>query len=236
MTLLELLTDLSYGEFSQLKTGNLIPGEFESEPDPSAYAQFMSHVNLGLNALYKRFFLASKEIYIQQYEEIEEYILHSRFAESNTASAEPIKYIQDSVTHPFEDDLLKIEQVYDEGGNPLFMNDKTEELSIFTPTYRSIQVPWPNEFNIIAVQYRADHPRLLYTQGMDPSLIEVMVPNALQEALLFYIANRGLGSVGTEDGQSYFMKYENSCKSVEKFGLQVHGETGPWRFDWNGWA
>jgi hypothetical protein len=236
MTLLELLQDLSYGEFQQLKLGNLIPGEFESEPDPTSYSQFMSHVNLGLNSIYKRFFLSSKEIYIQQYEEIEEYIIHSRYAESNTESTEPTKYIQDSVTNPFEDDLLKIEQCYDEAGTLLFLNDPSEDLSIFTPTYRSIQIPWPNEFNVIAVQYRADHPRLKYVYGMDPETIEVMVPNALQEALIFYIANRAFGTIEGQEGQSYFMKYENSCKGVEKYGLQIQGEPGDWRFDQHGWV
>jgi hypothetical protein len=216
--------------------GNLIPGEFESEPDPTAYAQFMSHVNLGLNSLYKRFLLASKETYIQQYEAIEEYTLHSRYAQSNTESTEPIKWVQDSVTKPFQDDVLNIEQCYSEIGDLLPLNDPTEELSIYTPTYRSIQVLWPNEFNVIAIQYRADHPRLKYTYGMDPELIEVMVPNALQEALIFYIANRAFGTLEGQEGQSYFMKYENSCKGVEKYGLQIRGEPGDWRFDRHGWV
>ena len=70
MNLLDVFKDLSYGELRNNAIGNLIPDDNESEPDPKDYAQILSHLNRGLDRLYGRFFLASQEIYIQQYEQI----------------------------------------------------------------------------------------------------------------------------------------------------------------------
>lgn len=239
MTLLDLFKDLTYGELSQLSFGNMMPDDNESEPDPKAYAQLISHINRGLTALYSRFLLQAKEIYIQQYEEFEIYELHSKYAASNVASTEPIKYIEDSVANPFLDDILKIEECYDEVGNKLFLNDVTEELSIFTPSYRSIQIPYPNDFNMLAVQYRANHPRIDYVRGMDPSAIEIHMPGTLYEALLFYIAHRVFGAQNTDggvEGNDYWKKYNNICVEAETKGLYIQAEPGDWRFDHKGWV
>jgi hypothetical protein len=239
MTLLQLFKDLTYGELSQLSIGSLIPEESESEPDPRDYENILSHLNLGLRELYKRFFLLSKEINIQQEEEIETYVLSSRYAETNAASTEPIKYIKDTVDDPFRDDVLKIEEVYDEGGNKLPLNDITEPLSVYTPSFQSVQIPYPLEENMFSVQYRACHPRVEYTPDMDPATIEIMVPNSLYEALLYYIAARVQSSMGGDQGQEgndFFQKFENSCKMVELHGLEIQGEPGIWRFDQAGWV
>lgn len=241
MTLLDLLKDLSYGELAQFKLGNLIPGEFESEPDPTRYAQFCSAINLGLKEIYKRFFLASREIYIQQHAEISTYYLSKKYAQTNTASPIPIadRYIMDSVDAPFLDDTLKIEEVYDEEGNILPMNDISEALSVYTPTYRSIQIPYPNDENTFAVQYRATHPKIEYTAGMDPADIEIELPNSLHEALLYYVASRFTSSISGDAGQEgndYYQKFKNSCNQVNELGLEVQGEPGDWRFDQKGWV
>lgn len=236
-TLLDIFTDLTYGELQGTHLGNLIPEDNESEPDPKSYAQIMSHINLGLREIYKRFLLSSKEIYIQQYEQIETYVLDSKYADSNTASLEPIKYIMDSVTNPFQDDILKIEQVYNEVGELLFLNDFTEELSIFTPSYRSLQIPWPNEFNTVAVQYRAAHPKLLYIRGTDPETVDVAVPESLYEALLLYVAYRALpNSDGGVEKAAMKQLFEASCSQIERLGLKIQGEPGDWRFDVKGWV
>jgi hypothetical protein len=240
MTLLDIFKDLSYGELQGLAIGNLVPDDNESEPDPKVYGQIMSHINRGLTKLYSRFLLSSKEIYIEQSEEIAEYLLDAEYAQSNTASAIPIedRYIADSVTKPFKNDVLKIEQCFDEEGNLLFMNDPTEEWSLYTPSFRSIQMPYPNEFNTIAVQYRAAHPRLVWTVAVDPSTVDVAVPESLYEALLYYVAHRASPQpIGGVDGaQTFLQKYEMCCQAVEKQGLYIQAETANWRFDSFGWV
>ena len=240
MTLKDIFKDLSYGELQGLAIGNLIPDDNESEPDPKSYKQIMSHINRALTKIYSRFLLSSKEIYVQQIEDVEEYFLDSRYAVSNTASDILLadRYIIDSTARPFKDDLLKIEQCYDEEGNLLFLNDPTEELSIYTPSFKSIQTAYPNEWNIIAVQYRAAHPRLSYTPDQDAEGILVEVPESLYEALLYYVAYRASPQpIGGVDGaQTFLQLYEQACQAVEKQGLHIQPEVANWRFDYRGWV
>lgn len=240
MILRDLLRDLTYGELSNLKLGNFEPGEPQSQPDPTRYAQLISHINLGLNQLYKEFFLRSEEHYVQLYEQLSAYKMHSDFAQTNTASAEPIKYIMDTVDNPFVDNILKIEEVYDEEGNKIPLNDITEDLSVFTPTFRTIQYPYPEDGITISVQFRATHPRIIYTgSAFDPDAVELELPNSLHEALLFYVAAKQFYALGGDrvvQGDNYFQRYKDSINIVKQEGLEIQGEPGDWRFDQHGWV
>lgn len=239
MILSELLKDLTYGELARLKIGNFVPGEFQSEPDPVRYEQLLSHINLGLTEIYKRFFLRSREIYVQLYSHIAVYTLDNKYAQTNTASTEPYKYIMDTVDDPFDNDTLKIEEVYDEGGNKLPLNDINEDLSVYTPSYRSIQVPYPQDDITYAVQYRAKHPPIRYTDALEPENVEIALPNSLHEALLLYVAYRAFSSKGGDqgvEGNDYWQRFERSCEKVNEYGLEIQGEPGNNRFDDRGWV
>jgi len=237
MTLLDIFKDLSYGELQNTAIGNLMPDDNESQPDPRSYNQILSHLNRALTKIYSRFLLSAKEIYVELHEEIAIYVLESKYAQTNVASLEDPKFIADSAENPFEDDILKIEQCYDELGNVLFLNDDTEELSIFTPSYKSIQVPYPNDWNTVAVQYRAAHPKVEWTINTDANLVEVAVPEALYEAVLYAIAARAVPRFdGGGEGGEFMQKYEMACQAVEKQGLHIQSEVSNWRFDQNGWV
>lgn len=239
MTLLELLKDLTYGELSSLKIGELIPGEFQSEPDPSRYEQLLSHINMGLLELYKRFFLLSREVYVELHEEISTYMLHSKYAQTNDESSEDPKYIMDTDAEPFLDDILRIEEVYDEAGDKLGINDVNDPLSIYTPSYRTFQVPYPNDDITYAVQYRASHPTIVWTEDLNPSTVDIGCPNSLREALLYYVASRCYSAMGGDsgiEGNDYFQRFENSCRVVNDLGLEIQTEPLNWRFDDKGWV
>jgi len=195
ITLKDILTDLTYGEFSQLNLGRFLPDELESEPDPKSYAQLSSWINLGLKQLYSEFWLAKEELTLTMNAAIDTYTLSYDYAFSNTAGAEPVKYITDTVLNPFLDNILKIEEVWDDDATdlplvPLFLNDVTQELSLFTPSYRSIKIILPTEYTTLTVKYRAAHAPIVYAVDMDPDNIEIVVPHPLHEALLWYVASR----------------------------------------------
>lgn len=238
-TLKDIFHDLTYGELQGTAIGNLLSPDNESEPDPKSYAQLISHINAALKKLYSRFFCSAKEIYIELDESIAIYTLDSKYAQSNTGSVIPLadRYIADSVDNPFQDDVLKIEQCYDEEGGLLTLNDFSDDESLFTPSYRSIQVPWPNENNTIAVQYRAAHPKIEYDVDMDISTTEVEIPEALYNAMLMYVAYRAMPRLdgGAEKAQ-YKQDYEQECQRIEQEGLYPQAEPGDWRFDTKGWV
>lgn len=238
ITLHDIFVDLSGGEFSNLKIGAFALGDPDSEPDPRTYLQLIRHINLGMTALYTEFLLRSDECYIQLHEEIAIYKIDYRFAESNIAGSEPTKYIMDSVANPFPDNLLKIEEVYDEEGNQLYLNDPDQDLSVYTPSFNEIQVPWPNDWNTVAVMYRADHPSIAYTTGMAPEDVYLELPRQLREALLFYVAARVFAGITTEkpEANDYYQKYLDQIKRVHRLGLQVTTDQDNNRFTDNGWC
>ena len=235
-TLRDIFQDLSYGELQGTALGNLIAEDNESEPDPKSYAQLTSHVNAALRKLYTRFMLSAKETYIEQDESIETYYLLDKYTQTN--GTEATLYIADSVANPFDQtELLKIEQCFDEEGNLLKLNDFSDDDSLFTPAYNAIQMVYPNEFNTVAVQYRATHPRIVYTVASDISIIEVGIPEALYEALMLYIAYRALPRMDDGAAKNEMLQaYEMSCQQVEKAGLYPQAEPGDWRFDAKGWV
>jgi hypothetical protein len=239
MNLLDVFTALTYGELKQLSLGNFCPDDAESAPDTADYAQIMSHINLGLTELHKRFLLRTEELYVQQYSHIETYVLSWEYAATNDASAQPYKYILDTVGNPFPDNVLKIEECYNEIGELLVLNKASDDESLFTPTYRSIQVPAPVSANILGVQYRAAHPKVVYERGMDPEDFDIGIPEGLLEALLYYVAMRCFTGLNTDDnheGNNYLKKFEASCKQYKFEGLGVQAELDNSNFDARGWA
>lgn len=237
-TLQTIFNDLSHGEFSQLQIGGFTPMEFESEPDPRQYAQLISHVNAGLRSIYSKFWLASDEIILDLYEQIEIYRLLPRYAQSNVASVEPIKYIRDTVEKPFKDNVLKVEMIYNEIGELLPLNDPTDEFSYYTPQWNSIQVQWPNDANAIAVMYRAAHENIVYTGDLIASEVDIDIPAQLYSALLYFIASRFHSGAGLEPNESaqFFERYQVECAEVERAGLFIQPEQNNWRFDNYGWV
>ena len=149
-----------------------------------------------------------------------------------------MKYIMDTSENPFPDNLLKIEEVYNEVGEKLFLNDPDEDLSIYTPAFNQIQVPWPNDFNTVAVMYRADHPTVPYTSGMDPRTVYLELPRQLREALLFYVAARVFAGITTEkpEANDYYQKYLAEVQKVHRLGLYITTDQDNNRFTDNGYC
>ena len=240
MKLIDIMTDLTYGELSNIFMSGFSPFDPESEPDPKKYAQLVAAVNMGLNQLYKEFFLRSEEHYVELYEQLSTYKLHSDFAQTNVASTEPIKYIADTADNPFQDNVLRIEEVYDEDGVKLPLNDETEDLSVYTPRYNIIQVPYPEDGMTISVQFRATHPKIVYTDinTFDPDTIEIELPNSLQEALSFYVASRMIRPLGGErvvESDNLMNLFKESVQVTKTEGLEVQGETLGSKFEDRGW-
>jgi hypothetical protein len=242
MKLIDLFTDLTYGELWNLFLGGYNPASPESEPDPIKYAQLLASVNSGLTQLYSEFFLRSEEHYILCREQTTTYKLHSDYAQTNLASPIDIadRYIQDTADNKFYDNVLKIEEVFDEDGVKLPMNDETEDLSVYTPAYNTVQVPYPEDNMTISVQFRATHPRIVYTDiaTFDPSTVEIELPNSLKNCLEYYIASKLLRPMGGErvvEADNYYQLFKDSIRVIKEEGLEVQGETLGSKFEDRGW-
>lgn len=235
MKLSDILEQLTYGELSQLNMGGWSGNEVRQED----LAKVVSHINMGLLELHKRFWLRSSDVIIQLYDHIQTYTLDRRYAITNVLSTELYKYIVDSQYEPFQDNVLRIEQVYNEGGELLFLNDLTEPWSVFTPSWNSIQIPFPERHNSLLVHYRAAHPLVRVTPETDAATVDIDIPPGLLEPLLLYVGARAysaLNSDGNAEGNNYLQKFEASCKIAEANGMQIHTNYGNLRLDQKGWV
>jgi len=234
MKLSDLFEQLTYGELSSVFMGGV--DNIGIEPDK--YNQIIPHVNLGLIELYKRFPLRTEEVIIKLYDQIQVYYLEWKYAQTNTESTEPIKYIDDSIYQPFNSNVLKIDSVHDEDGQELFLNDTNEYWSVHTPSYNSILIPYPDSENSLSVLYRAG-PKKIEITNLDPTTQDVDIPPGLLEPLLFYIAGRvfsNLNSDGKVEGNTYTQKFEQAIKQIELSGLYKRDNTSNLKLPKQGWV
>lgn len=245
MKLSEVFSQLASGEFSQLSIGGAGTGEIAE----SYYPQLVRHINLGLTELYKRFFLKEGRLKLALQAGRYTYPLTSKYAESNTASTEPVKYLLDA-DEPFRDDLLKLEQVLTTEGKELALNDASQTYSCFTPSLQTLRVAEAvidGDFDLPAgyrttellLVYRANHPILL-DSVFDATKVELELPYSHLMPLLYFVASRVHNPIGMANefhaGNNYAMKYEQACQELEHYNLQVDQGRGNTRLERGGWV
>lgn len=235
MKLSEIFNHLRFGEFARLHIGGREDNGIEQE----CYPEVITHINLALTEVHKRLPIKMKEVIVQQYDHIQNYRLSSEFAQSNTTSTQPIKYIEDSQYEPFEDDVLRVERIINELGEDLFVNDPAQYWSVYVPETTLIQVPAPVSDNVMSVIYRANH-RQIPIDITDPDQVEIELSHSHLEPLLYYIGSRIYATQptldGVNEGNNYLAKFERSIQTIERLNL-VNKETPTnLRLESNNWV
>jgi len=192
------------------------------------YPKIISLINSGLDAIYVRFPIKTDQVVIQQYDHIERYLLDYRFAQTNTLSAEPIKYIDDTQYEPFNDKVFLIEKVIDEDGQELYLNDEGHYWSVHTPAANIVQVPYPDNENSMVVVYRSGLKSIPAdsfmgdTPEFTPASYYVDMPPVFLNALTLYIAAKEFGTLNSDqknESNTYVQQYELACNEILKQGL-----------------
>jgi hypothetical protein len=238
MLLSDIFEQLSYGELSQVFIGE---GGPDSEGVPKASRKKMlAHVRLGLTELHKRFLLKERTLNLSITAGKQTYVLDKAYAQSNTASSEENKYIQDAAD-PFQNDLFKVERVYDADGNELPLNILDDPESVQTPNYNTLVLPDDYTGSTLKVVYRADHPPIdPYLVTAAPQIVEVNLPATHLEPLLLYVASRVMNPVGLSgefhEGNNYAGKFEASCRRLEQSNFRVDSQGQNTRLERNGWV
>jgi len=248
MKLKEVFDQLTYGELSQLSIGGGEAGVINE----SNYARVLAHVNLGLTALHKRFLLKEREVMLALQPGRLTYPIHSSFAASNYKSRETVRYLVDSQSDQFADDIYKIERVYTSKGFEMGLNDKEDPYSLHTPSYSVLQVPAkivtptldvPVELQsaTLRIVYRAGHPHIVMgLSQFAPERVNVDIPDSYLEALLLFVASRVHTPTGLTNelnmGNNYSAKYEAECQKLEVYNLRVDQGSQPDRAARNGWV
>lgn len=231
MQLNELLQRLCEGEFEDINLGYTVDGL----PMDQHYPKLVRHIDMGLLELHKRFPIRTRTVQLEQDESIKAYTLRSVFAQSNTGSTEPIKYILDDATAPFKDsEFLRIDEVKDAEGVTLPLNNAYDDTSVFTPTHNTLYVPEPEQGKVVTFTYRAAHGTLSTTDNPEDILVDL--PYSHVEALLYYVANRVLAPTNIDASRDYLMKFESACNILEEFNLNNEDNTESQQFYNGGWV
>lgn len=235
MKLSELFSYLTYGELANLKVG----GKEEGGIYPTYSNEVSSFITQGLTELHTRFNLKQGECIVRLLEEVTRYELTSAHAMSNTDSNEYYKYIDDTGQYPFKDDIIRIDQVYNEIGQELMVNDDDPSCTIFLPQYNTLQVTNPNDDNAVGVIYKADHAPLDLKNNI-PSEITIDIPPSLINALCLYVSYLAHNAVGTPEsigsGLGKLQHYEATCIGIEIKGIINTNTFYTERFNRNGWV
>lgn len=206
MTLQELFKRLSYGPLSNLNLANDGNGTILDAKKPS----IVEFTNEALVRLFTRFVLLEKEVILQMQEDVSFYEIKLANALSQAGT---YQYVRDSVAEPFDEDILRIQAVYDAAGTKLTLNDPSLPYSLFTPKQDTLQVVKPIAGQPLYVTYQARHPILsLETPIVDTQVIDV--PLVLEEALLSYISANVYGAMNGQENQASSATHMNTFNSI----------------------
>lgn len=247
MKLKEIFDALTYGELSQVNIG----GGEDGAISEANYPRILSSINLGLGALYRRFLVKESTVMIALQNEQTTYQLHSDYAVANRRSRET-KYLVDSTAHPFKDDVAKIERVYTDDKYELLLNDRSNEESLFTPTMTTLVIPeimvsvdldTPDHLKTthLKVAYRAEHVPIVIPIGFfDPARVDVELPYAYLNPLLYFVASRVHNPIGMVNefnaGNNWNAKYEQACAMLEQQNIKVDQGSQNTGIQRNGWV
>lgn len=234
MFLSEVFEYLTYGELAALSLGGIESNGISTLDQP----RIINNINLALIELYTKFPLKTSQVNLQLYEHIALYTLHTDYAQTNDVSTELYKYINDSDENPFTNDILIIDNVFNEAGDEYPINEGKEEFSVFTPSYNTLQVPFSQDDNTLDIMYRASPP-LLTTTGVDPTTTWVPIPYQLLSCLIAYTLHKihsVIGSGESNQAGMYFNKYKEAVALVQHTGLIIIENNLNEKLDNGGWV
>ena len=194
MTVLDVMEYAKYGELSQLAVGEQLDSD-DSARVIDAEKKVLSYINLGLVELYKRFNLKTDETTVTMVEGQTLYTISA----SNFNS---------------------VYELYDELGAKYPLNDESNDNSIMTPSYNTLQIVNPSAGSVIYVIYNASPDRLVWAE--DLSTIIVPIAPAMLEALLHYIGYRAHSAMHGEinaENNTHYMRFESSCARMLELGV-----------------
>lgn len=217
MNIEKLFSDLSYGELSNLALGVEGTGTILEEHQP----KIIRYANDGLMRLHSQFLLSEKDVLIETVPHITNYHLVRRYAMTqwDERDVEVSPYIRDLGREPFEEDVIKILEVYDSYGRELPLNDIEDPCSLFTPQAKVLQVPHPKAGVALSVLYQARHKTLSHE---DPEQ-EINLPDVLYPALTSFIAYKVYSHMNTADStgkaQEHYGAFQEICSEAVTLDL-----------------
>lgn len=179
----------------------------------------LGYLNFGILELHKRFPLWRETATITMVEGTTRYKLDG---------------VDVNVTIDLSDhDVMFIESISDDEGNPISLNDGKDPLGATTPRPHVLDILVPITTGDSTVVYRAS-PKFLIE-----STDEIPLPPQFFEALFNYVGYRGHGSVKGDiksENNTHYMRFEKSCKLINFEGLRAADSLHSHKFEDRGFV
>lgn len=180
-----------------------------------------------------------KEVFIDLQDGINFYTLDPKYAQSNTESTEPVKYIADSAENPFNYSVLNIISVYNEVGQEIPLNEAHKDDSIFLSDFKTLQVLNPVTGNTIDVVYQAGAQKLL-TSGEGYLEQEIDFPDFAEYLLKLDVLTHLLQNRKTQNSENeankYMGMYQMEFRRLLDNGYRMPNSTHSNKFRDRGWV
>lgn len=198
--------------------------------------EVLALINEGLTRLHSRFQLKTNNCIVEMKEGRTDYPLQKIYSYEHFDSAKvQYPFIMDTPQEPFQEDVIKILNVYDNKGNRRTLNDTgSNNEGLFTPRPDLLQSIWPRKFEALNVQYQAKHRELV----LDDEYVDL--PETLYSALENWVGYRyhtGLNTEGsTAKAAEYLQLYESICGEITDHALVGHTDSFTnFKFEKRGW-
>lgn len=203
---------------STLKSSGFIADDKISIEDRGK-PEVLALINEGLTRLHSRFVLKTNTCVIEMKEGRTEYPLQAKYSYENFDPAKvQYPFIMDTPSKPFQEDVIKILNVYDTKGIRRKLNDDHDSNGLFTPRPDVLQCVWPRHFEALSVLYQAKHPKLTGDENQ-----EIDLPETLYSALENWVGYRyhtGLNTAeSTSKAAEYLQLYESLCGEIVDMDL-----------------
>lgn len=217
MKLSEIFFALSSGEMSTL---NCVEN---GEIRPESYNKVISAINRGLTCLGTRFMLRKDVLLFKTIAGMETYVIDPEFTET---SGNPDAYILD-MDHPFIEGLLEITALYQADGTQVALDGSA---AVLRTTVKTLRFKQPVEDAVYKLHYSALPYKIeqMNGSGFDPENIEVDLPIAYLNALVYFVASAfyspslsGLDGARANQDVNYRQLFEAECRVLESKGLDV---------------
>ncbi len=217
MTLSDIFDQLAYGEFNKI-----FLGEAGSIPQTS-WNRIITHINLGLTELYKRFDLKQVEL--------------------------PVTIVAGTLDYDLKGagDFIEILHVFNSDNVEIPLNNRVtavnKEWNARQATVDRVHTNVPSVLSVnpqmlpqvLTVVYKAGHTTIPKNpedqlDNFDLTGVKIDLPVSYLEALLYFIASRifnplDIGSVSNRSpfhsGNNYYSKYEAACAQLKASGLDI---------------
>jgi len=179
----------------------------------------LGFINLAVLEIYKRFNLWEDEAII-------------------TMTTGVLLYKLDGIDPNVEIDLsdkqlLMIEEVYEETGELMTLNDELDEYSVSTPQYHQIEVVEEVDGQTMGVIFRAA-PKFLTNEAA-----EIPIPPQFYEALFTYVGFKAHGSIKSDikgENNTHYIRFEAACALVKANGLIAQDDLASVKFEQRGFV